>query len=103
MKVSRVLPPVPPRSFKSDLAKFKFHQNSVTKSLNNQNNNNNKCSYIQVSSANIKEIIKIKDLFPQLSSKKIEEIHNTINKPKKKKPYKKKLYINITIKDPSRK
>jgi len=51
-----------------------------------------------VSSANIKEIIKIKDLFSQLSSKKILKIHNTSNKSKKE-----KLCINMTIKGLSRK
>jgi len=45
---------------------------------------------------NIKDILKIKENFPNLSLKKIEEIHKTINKSRKTKPH-----INITTKGPS--
>ena len=101
-EVSRVLLLVSSRPSKSNLAKSKFYQNRISKLLDNQNNNNNnnnnKCLYDQTLLANIKEIVKIKDSFPQLSSKKIEKIHNTINKLKKKKPH-----INIITKGLSRK
>ena len=41
----------------------------------------------------VKEVLKIKENFPNLSSKKIVEIHKTINNLNKT-----KLYINITTK-----
>ena len=47
--------------------------------------------------SNIKEILKIKENFPSLSTKKIEEIHKTINEPRKD-----KLKFNMTTKEPSR-
>ena len=43
----------------------------------------------------VKEVLKIKENFPNLSSKKIVEIHKTINNLNKTKPY-----INITTKRP---
>jgi len=42
-------------------------------------------SYTQVSKSNIEEIVKIKDNFPNFSTKKIEEVHKVLNKPKKDK------------------
>ena len=36
--------------------------------------------------SNIKDIIKIKENFPNFSAKKIEEIHKVLNRPKKDKP-----------------
>ncbi len=50
--------------------------------------------YAQTSRANIKNIIKIKDNFPKLSTKKIEEVHKVFNKFKKNKPR-----FNIMIKN----
>ena len=47
--------------------------------------------------SNIKEILKIKENFPSLSTKKIKEIHKTINEPRKD-----KLKVNMTTKEPSR-
>ena len=43
----------------------------------------------------VKEVLKIKENFPNLSSKKIVEIHKNINNLNKTKPY-----INITTKRP---
>jgi len=36
-------------------------------------------SYAQVSSSNIQDILKLKENFPKLSDKKIEEIQKTVN------------------------
>ena len=60
----------------------------------------NKKSYIQASflSSNIKEILKIKENFPNLQAKKIKNIQKVINNSGKP-----KLRINMTIKGPSRK
>ena len=50
---------------------------------------------IQASSTNIQDILKLKENFPKLSDKKIEEIRKTVynsNTPK--------LRLNMTTKDP---
>lgn len=47
-------------------------------------------------SGDIKEILKLKSNFPNLSSKKIKDIHRTINDTDKTKPY-----VNMTTKDSS--
>ena len=52
---------------------------------------------MQVSTPNIKEILKIKKNFFNLSLEKIEEIHKIINNSSKV-----KLRINIITKEPSR-
>jgi len=52
---------------------------------------------MQASSLNIMEILKIKKSFPNISLKKIEEIHKTINNPGNL-----KLRINMTTKELSR-
>lgn len=44
---------------------------------------------------NVKDILKIKDKFPNLFSKKIKEIHKTINELGKSKPH-----INMIIQGP---
>ena len=41
---------------------------------------------MQASLSNIKNILKIKENFPNLSLKKIKNIHRIINKLRKKKP-----------------
>ena len=51
-------------------------------------------SYIQILSVNIKEIVKIKNSFLNLLTRKIEEVQKVINKPKKDKPR-----FNMIIKD----
>jgi len=61
-----------PRPIREKLNKLKFHRKNKGKNIPNQ-------SYAQASSSNIKEILKIKDFFPQLSNKKVEEIHKTMN------------------------
>ena len=78
------------------MAKSKYHQSKDTKPIE-KNNSRNKKSWTQALSANIKKVLKIKNLFPELSLKKIEKIYKTINKSKKKKPY-----LNITTKGLSR-
>jgi len=53
------------------------------------------CTYAQASFANVQDILKLKENFPKLSNKKIEEIHKTVNNSNIPKPY-----INMTTKDP---
>jgi len=50
---------------------------------------------MQVSLANIKEILKIKEHFSQLLNNKVKEVYKIIINSSKPKPY-----INITIKGP---
>ena len=52
---------------------------------------------MQALSLNIKEILKIKKSFSNISSKKIKKIHKTINNPGKP-----KLRINMTTKELSK-
>ena len=54
-------------------------------------------TYTQASSLNVKEILKIKENFPNLSLKKIEWVYKTINKTRKEKPC-----INMITKGSSR-
>jgi len=72
-------PQLPPRPSKKVLAKLKFYGKNVP-------NNNKKAMettkpfYAQISSRNINNILKIKENFPELSNKKIEELNNSIFK-----------------------
>jgi len=61
--------------------------------------NSNNQLYIQVFKDNIKEIVKIKDTFPKLSSDKVTEIYKIINNPNQKD----KPKFNIMTKDLSKK
>jgi len=81
-----------PRLIKVELNKPKYHETNSKKSQN-QTNNKERHTYVQASSPNIKDILKIKENFYNLSLKKIEEIHKTINKSSKM-----KSCINMTTK-----
>jgi len=76
------LPPVSSRPSNKDLEELNFHKKG--KKLI-ENANKDRCSCIQASSSNIKDILKIKENFPNLSLKKIKNIHRIINKLRKKK------------------
>ena len=78
------------------MKKSKFYKDKY-KTGESQNNAQNGHSYAQASKSNIKDIIKIKDNFPNLLAKKIEEVYKVLNKPKKDKPR-----LNITTKGLSR-
>lgn len=95
VEVSNILLSVLPKLFKEDFEKLKFHQKKSKKPI--ENTNKDRHSYIQVSLSNIKDILKIKESFPNLLLKKIEKIHKSINKLIKKKPC-----INMVIKGSSR-
>ena len=60
-------------------------------------NINGRHLYAQASTPKVKENLKLKENFPNLSLKKIQDIHNIINDSGKVKPR-----INITTKGPSR-
>lgn len=75
--------------------KSKYYKNQLSNLAPKSNNR----LYTQASKGNIKEIIKIKNAFPKLSSNKIIKIHNITNniEPKDKPKF------NITTKSSSRK
>ena len=88
--------PIPLRPSKKALEKLKFFKGKG-KTADQKINTQNGQSYAQVFSFNIVEIVKIKENFPNLLSKKIEEVHKIISEPRKEKPR-----FNMTTKRPSR-
>ena len=101
--ILRIYPPISSRPRKSIFAKSKYFKKIQLLNLNNQlyaqASNSNNYSYVQVFKGNIKEIIKIKNVFSNLSSNKTIEIYVITNN----KELKGKLKFNMTTKDPSRK
>ena len=75
------------------LEKSKFYKGKISSSSASTNSGH---SYAQASKSN--DIVKIKENFPNLSSKKIKQIYKVINEQKKEKPK-----INIMMKGPLRK
>ena len=71
--ISRILSPIPLKPSKKVLVMLKYHKDKG-KNLVKQVNTQNSWSYIQVSSANIKKIVEIKNMFSNLSTKKIKEV-----------------------------
>jgi len=60
--ISRIPPPIPPRPSASVLAKSKHHKNIK--------------SFVQATKGSTEDILKIKEAFPKLPTKKIIEMHN---------------------------
>jgi len=83
--ISRIPPPIPPRPSASVLAKSKHHKNIK--------------SFAQATKGSTEDILKIKEAFPKLPTKKIIEMHNIAHDTNKKIRPK----INMTTKGPSRK
>ena len=94
--ILRIPLPIPLRPSKSVLAKSKFFKKSLPFNLASKSN---EWLYVQISKDSIKEIVKIKENFPKLSSHKIIEIFKVINNMNQK--YKSK--INMMTKCLSRK
>ena len=63
------------------------------------NSNFNKPFYAKTFKNNVKDIIKIKDIFPKILVNKVNKINNVINKSSQKS----KSKLNITIKNSYRK
>jgi len=85
-----------PRPSKEVLEKSKFHRKN-TPGKDKKTEVTTKSSYMQISSKNIKIILKIKENFPELLNKKIEELNKSIfNNSAIPRPR-----INITTKGPS--
>ena len=89
-------PQLPLRPSKEVLEKSKFYRKNIP-GKQNKPANTTKLLYIQVLSKNINNILKIKEIFPKLSNKKIKELNKLIfNNGNKLKPK-----INMMIKGPS--
>ena len=95
-EITRVSPPILLWPSEEILNKLKFFQNK-DKNPTGKTNNRDSQSYVQVSFPNIRKILKIKESFSNISSKKVEEIHKMINNSGKS-----KLKINIATKGLSR-
>ena len=96
------LPPLPAKSKKEINMISKYFQpkkNSAEPSNNSSKSNAGK-SYAQASkpSFNTSEVLKIKETFPSLNAKKIEQVNNIVNGQNKTKPR-----IKMTTKGPLRK
>jgi len=72
VEISKIFPSILSYLSKKDLEKSKFFKEKG-KTNNIHGNKQKDQSYVQATSTNIKEIIKIKYNFPNLSTKKIEE------------------------------
>jgi len=75
--IFRIPSPIPPRPSKSILAKSKFYNTDLSLLSNSKPYIK---SYVQAFKRNINDIIKIKEAFLKLSSNKVLEVHNIINK-----------------------
>ena len=80
------------------LRKFWKNPNSLKVKKTQKEKNQKKTLYAQTSTPKVSKILKIKENFPNLLTKEIENIHKMINDSGKL-----KSRINITTKGPSRK
>ena len=96
------LPPLPALTKKevNVISKYFHSKKPIVVNKDQGKNNNFDKFYAQVSklSINISEVLKIKETFPSLSAKKIDQVNSIINgQPKPK------LYIKMTTEGPLRK
>jgi len=96
------LPPLPAKSKKeiNVISKYSQPLKTMVKNIAQRSNINPGISYAQASKSSIStnEVLKIKETFPSLNAKKIEQVNNIVNGQNKLKPH-----IRITTKGPSRK
>ena len=93
--VSRVPLPISPKLSKKVLEKLKIYKGKTNLSFISTQSGQ---SYTQASKSNINDIIKIKENFLNISTKKFKKIHKVLNELKLNKPK-----FNMTTKGPSRK
>jgi len=82
--IKKILPPIPAKSLKEVNVISKFFKNNKT-----DNSTSSKAkSYTQASKQNtiISDVIKIKETFPSIGAKKIDQINNIVNGSFKPKP-----------------
>jgi len=96
------LPPLPAKSKKEVNAISKYFQSKkpLAESKNKNSNNSSARSYTQATktNANTLEVLKIKETFPALNTKKIDQVNSIVNRISKPKPR-----IQTTTKEPLRK
>ena len=91
VEIIKLSPPIPTRLSKEILEKLKFFEKEY-KSMEKVKPNN-KLLYAQVLTPKVSDILKIKENYPNLPTKKIKNIHKIINDFNKS-----KLRINMTTK-----
>ena len=96
VNISRIPSSISLRPSKKVLEKYKFYKGN-NKIIDNQANTQSSHSYVQTSKINIKDIMKIKDNFLNLSVRKIKKVHKVLNMPKNE-----KSRLNIMTKSPWR-
>ena len=101
--VNRTPPPLPPLSTKpkKDVNTIpKYFQSKNHSDVNKTSSGNLGKSYAQATkpAANTSDVLKIKEAFPSLNAKKVDQVHNIINGQSKPRPR-----IKMTTKGPSRK
>jgi len=96
------LPPLPAKTTKKINAISKYFHPKKPLANNNDKPNNNQMgkSYVQASktSTSTSNVLKIKETFPALNTKKINQVNNIVNGQSKPKPC-----IKMTTKGPSKK
>ena len=96
------LPPLPAKSKKEINIIFKYFYPKKTSDNNTNRSSNNQTtkSYTQASKTltNTFDVLKIKETFPALNAKKIDQVNNIVHGQSKPKPH-----IKMTTKGPSRK
>ena len=94
VEMVKLPPPIPACPFKKILEKSKFFSKGKKKATVNKALQNK--SYAQVAGPSVSEILKLKENYPNLQIKKIENIQKIINNSGKSKPH-----IKMTTKDSS--
>ena len=96
VEIIKLPPPIPAHPSKEVLKKSKFF--SKEKEPMTMNKAPQKKSYAQVIGPSVSEILKLRENYPNLLTKKIENIQKIINNSGKSKPY-----IKMTTRGPSHK
>jgi len=96
VKIVKLSPPIPVHPPKEVLEKSKFFGKG--KKSTTATSSNSRKSYVQATSSNVSDILKLKENYPNLPVEKIENIHKVINDMDKTKPC-----IKMTTKELSQK
>ena len=95
-------PPLPAKSKKeiNIISKYFHPKNPLTNKTDRSTNLQTNKSYVQASktTTNMSNVLKIKETFPALNAKKIDQVNNIVHRQSKLKPH-----IKMTTKDLSRK
>jgi len=92
VKISIIPPLIPPQPNKKTLSKLSNRRKNTNKD-NKKTGSSNLILYVNVAGTNIKDILKLKNNFPNLLVKKIEKIYKIVKDQNKH-----RLRINIMTK-----